>query len=204
MILNVKEIKPLKGQMSCNLWENSHINLPLTLYYSIEIPLQPFNSGHDYVDQPTDTTIMIEWAIFSNEQNIQQEQNWKNLVGKRFSLDYDDETAEGSIYLGTEHCQFNSEINFLSLNGTMFEIELKMDVGFNIETSNLDEDGLVKIRTQVDFDGLRVYHTQLPTFKQADNKLALIGTLIDLSAYEKDLTQFDDVNVDWKHLKPKK
>jgi len=203
MTLNIKDIQPLKGKMSCNLWENSHINLPMTLYYSIEIPLQPFDSGHDYVDQPTDTAIMIEWAIFSDGQNERQERNWKNLVGRQFSLSYDDETAKGSIYLGTEHCQFNSEINFLSLNGTTFDIELKMAVDFNIETSNLDADGLVKIKTQVDYDGLRVYHTQLPTFQKADNQLALTGKYIDLSVYQADFTRFDNENVDWKHLKPR-
>ena len=203
MTLNIKDIQPLKGQMNSNLWENSHINLPLTLYYSIEIPLQPFNSGHDYVDQPTNTSIMLEWAIFSDGHNEQQERNWKNLVGRQFKLSYDDETAEGSIYLGIEHCQFNSEINFLSLRGTTFDIELKMAVDFNIETSNLDTDGLVKIKTQVDYDGLRIYHTQLPTFQKADNQLSLIGKFIDLSVYQTDLTRFDNENVEWKHLRPR-
>ena len=189
--------------MSCNLWENSHINLPLTVYYSIEIPLQPFNSGHDYVDQPTSTSIMLEWIIFNDGQNGHQERNWKNLAGRQFNLSYDDENAEGSIYLGTEHCQFNSQITFLSLNGTTFDIELKMAVDFNIETSNLDADGFMKIKTQVDYDGLRIYHTQLPTFQKADNQLALIGKFVDLSVYQTDLTQFDNTNVDWKHLKPR-
>ena len=203
MTLNIKEIQPLKGQMSCNLWENSNINLPLTLYYSIEIPLQPFNSGHDYVDQPTNTKIIIEWIVFGESQNEYQERNWQNLVGRKFNLSYNDETAEGSIYLGSEHCQFNSQINFLSLNQTTFEIELKMAVDFNIEISNLDSDGLVKIRTQVDYDGLRVYHSQLPTFKNTDDKLALVGKYIDLSVYQTGFTQFDNGNIDWKHLKPK-
>lgn len=203
MTLNIKDIHPLKGQMSCNLWENSHINLPLTLYYSIEIPLRPFNSGHDYVDQPTDTAIMIEWAIFSDGQNNHQERNWKKLVGRQFNLSYNDKTAEGSIYLGTEHCQFNSEINFLSLTETTFDIELKMAVDFNIETSNLDGDGLLKIRTKVDYDGLRVYHTQLPTFQKADNQLALIGKYVDLNVYQTEFTQVDNENFDWKHLKPR-
>jgi len=203
MTLNIKDIQPLEGQMSCNLWENSYIKLPLQLFYSIEIPLKPFNSGHDYVDQPTETNIVIEWAIFSDRQNKHQERNWKNLVGRKFNLSYDDKTAEGSIYLGSEHCQLNSEIYFLSLNGTMFEIELKMAVDFNIETSNLDEDGLVKIKTKVNFDGLHVYHTQLPTFQKTNNHLVLLENFIDLSVYQTDLSRFINMNVDWKHLKPK-
>jgi hypothetical protein len=201
MTLDIKDIQPLKGQMSCNLWENSHIGLPLTLYYSIEIPLKPFNSGHDYADQPDETTIMIEWAIFSDGQNEHQERNWKNLVGRQFNLSYNDETAEGSIYIGTEHCQFNSQINFLSLTGATFDIELKMAIDFSIETSNLDADGFVTIKTQVDYDGLRIYHTQLPSFQKAENQHALIGKFIDLNVYQTDLTNFGNENVDWKHLK---
>jgi hypothetical protein len=203
LTLNINDIQPLKGKMSCSLWENSHTNLPLTLFYSIEIPLQAFDSGHDYVDQPTNTSIMIEWITFRSGQSEHQEQNWKNLVGRQFSLSYDDQTAEGSIYLGTEHCLFNSEIKFVSLDGFTFEIELKMGIDFNIEISNLESDGLVKIRANVDYDGLHVCHTQLPTFQKSNNQLDLIAKFIDLSVYQADFMQFDNPDVDWKHLKPK-
>ena len=203
MTLNIKDIQPLKGQMSCNLWENPNINLPLTLYYSIEIPLKPFNSGHDYVDQPTETSIMLEWLNFGNNTNGKQETNWKNLVGRQFTLSYDDKTAEGSIYLGTEHCQINSQIKFLSLTGTTFDIELRMAIDFNIETSNLDADGLLKMKTQVDYDGLRIYHTQLPSFQKAGNQLALIANFVNLDVYQSEITPFDNEDVNWKHLKPK-
>ncbi len=86
MTLNIKDIQPRKGQMSCNLWENSTINLPLALYYAIEIPLQPFDSGHDYADQPTNTSIMLEWAKFIDQATGRQEANWKNLVDRQFTL----------------------------------------------------------------------------------------------------------------------
>lgn len=196
MTLNINDIKPFKGKISCNLWENSNINLPMSLFYSIEIPLQPFNSGQDYVYQPTETSIMIEWIVFEDLVNGQQEANWKKLVGRQFDLSYQNENAEGSIYLGSEHCLLNSQITFLSLSGNTFEVEFKMAIDFNIETSNLDSDGLVKFKTQLEFEGLRICHTQLPTYQKAENKLELLGNFIDLNVYQKELTKFDDNDFD--------
>jgi hypothetical protein len=78
-----------------------------------------------------------------------------------------------------------------------------MAVSFNIKISNLGSDGLIKMKTQIDYDGLRIYHTQLPTFQNSDNKLALIGKFIDLSVYQTKLTQFNNMRVDWLYLKPR-
>jgi len=203
MTLNINDIKPLKGNLNCYLWENSTINLPLSLYYSIIIPLKPFNSGHNYVEQPTNTSIVIEWIKFIDKENKQQVTNWKTLVGRKFILSYDNQQAEGSIYLGAEHLNLDSELQFLSLNGTTFDIELKMSIDFNIETTQLDTDGLVKINTQLEFDGLRIFHKQLPSFRKTSNPLNLIENYVDLSVYQTELTKFDSNIADWKHLKPR-
>lgn len=189
--------------MSCNLWENSNIGLPLTLYYNIEIPLKEFDTGHDYVSQPTRTSLVIEWIRFLNESG-EQENNWKNLAGKSFQLLYNDETAEGSIYLGTEHCSFNSEITFISLNDTTFEIELTMAIEFNIDTINLDDSELVKIKTQIDFKGFILYSpNSLPSFEKIDKPLDTIKKFIDLSVYQSDFETPLSEESDWKRLRPK-
>jgi hypothetical protein len=205
MSLDIELLKPLKGQFNCNLFENANIGLPLTLFYSIEIPLQTFYSGHDYVSQPVDTSFVIAWIRFTENSHELQEKNWKKLVGKKFELTYDNETAEGSIYLGTEHCQLNSAIKFLSLNGTTFDIELQMAIEFNIDTINLDENGFVKIETQVEFEGLVLYdYNVLPSFHKQDNPLDTIGKFIDLNVYQSTLTKYENAKVDWKRLKPKR
>ncbi|WP_276483532.1 hypothetical protein [Paraflavitalea pollutisoli] len=203
MPLDVEDINPLAGQMSCKLWENHHINLPLSLYYSMDIPLAPFNSGHDYVEQPTVTSFIIDWMILKDQFGGRQESNWKNLVNKQFSLSYEDGTAQGTIYLGFEHQQFNSEVKFLSLNGTTFDIELRIAPEFDMETVNLDADGFLTLRCAVNFDGLQVYHTQLPTLQKAPDQLSLIGKFVDLGVYQANLERFENNHVDWKHLKPK-
>ncbi len=203
MSLDIKQIIPLVGKFKCNLFENANIDLPLTLYYSMEIPIQTFNSGHDYVTQPVDTSFGIEWIRFIDKTNELQENNWTNLLGKEFELSYDNETAEGSIYLGTEHCQFNSVIKFLSLKDTTFDVELEMAIDFNIDTLNLNESGFVKIKTQIDFEGLVLYDSSLlPSFENQANPLDILGRFIDLNVYQPALTKYEIPNVDWKQLKP--
>ena len=86
MSLNINKIIPLKGQLRCNLFENISVGLPLTLYYSIEIPLRKFNNGHDYVSQPVETSIVIDWIRFIGKVDNIQEKNWTELVGREFEL----------------------------------------------------------------------------------------------------------------------
>lgn len=205
MSLDITQINPLKGRFYCTLFENASIGLPLALYYSIEIPLQTFNSGHNYVSQPVDTSFAIEWIRFIDQSNNIQEKNWKSLAGREFELSFDNETAESSIYLGAEHCQFNSIINFLLLTDITFDIELQMAINFNIDTINLDETGFVKIKTQLDFEGLILYDSKyLPSFKNQTSPLEIIGKFIDLNVYEPMLTKYENPNVDWKQLRPKR
>ncbi|MBX3255352.1 MAG: hypothetical protein KF862_14520 [Chitinophagaceae bacterium] len=204
MPLDTKDIRPLKGLFTSNLWENSHIGLPLTLFYSIEIPLEPFDSGHAYVEQPTSTSIVIEWIKFLNPATGQNEANWKNLVGNEYLISYDDDTGEGSIYLGSEHCQFNSTIRFLSLTGTTFDIELSLAVDFNIETINLNQNGQFSIKVPVDYQGLLLYdNNSLPTFSKTSEPMTLISNFVDKTSYEPELKMYENPHIQWRQLKPR-
>lgn len=204
MPLDINKIHPQKGEFSCNLWENSYIGLPLTLFYSIEIPLLPFDTGHDYVDQPATTSIAMDWLKFINPSTGDNEKNWKNLTEKEFLLTYEGDTGEGSIYLGSEHCQFNSRIKFLSLQDTTFDIQLTLNVAFNIDTINLPDNGEFIIKTQVEFKGLLLYDTKsLPTVAKTKNEIQLIEKFIDIDAYQTQLAPYDNPNVQWRQLKPK-
>jgi hypothetical protein len=113
MPLNIDDLKPKIGTMYCNLWENSNINLPLTLFYSIEIPIEPFDSGHNYGTQPCNASLMIEFIVFKDHSN-KQEKNWTNLAGRAFRLSFDDNTMDGSIYLGTEPVSSMQTLDFLT------------------------------------------------------------------------------------------
>ena len=204
MPFDIKEVRPLPGAMHCILWENSYTNLPLSLFYSIEIPLQPLNTGHEYVDQPTETSFVIEWIRFEDKQKREQERNWKNLLGREFFLSYNDQNAEGSIYLGSEHCQFNCSIKFNNLNETVFDIELAMDIDFNTATMHLLDVRLSKIGVSLEYEGLKLLPPEmLPSFENEKDPLTHIRRFIDTSVYENVLIPEGIDETRWKRLKPK-
>lgn len=204
MPLDINSIKPKTGTMHSHLWENDNINLPLTLYYAIEIPLSPFNSGHDYVDQPSETSLTIEWILLK-DNNGRQIKNWAELNGKQFMLTYEDETAEGSIYLGTEHCQFNTNIRFTGLQGTTFDLDLDITPNFNIDTINLPENGLIHLKTKVEYQGLLLYPPDiLPSFINVRDPLTIAQSFIDLDVYDKQFVDYANQHVRWRQLKPRK
>ena len=200
MFINIADIRPKKGVLNCYLWENEQIDLPLSLYYSFNIPLE-------IKCQPLDTSIItsivIEWAILIDSYESQQEKNWKQLVNLNFELNYNDESAEGSIYLESEHCRLNAEIRFINLNKYTFDIELTIAANFNIDVNGLDKNGCFSIKTQLDFDGLHIYPSQLPSYQSAIDPMAIIGNYIDLKEYVSEIIQYEDHNIDSLHLKPK-
>jgi hypothetical protein len=200
--LDIKSLNPLKGKMSCNLFENENIKLPLHLNYYVEIPLEEFDSGHDYVDQPTSTSLIIDWIQFKN-QNDTQEKDWKQLEGKSFLISYEQETGEGSVYLGTEHCQFNSQISFLKRTGSTFEVEIQTIINFNIETVNLPKDEVITFKTEVEFDGFLLYDKDTLPSISSKNPIEVAKSFIELNCYQDDFQNYDNPNVNWLRLAPK-
>jgi hypothetical protein len=206
MPLQIKDIVPLRGTLQSILFENPSIDLPLSLFYSLEIPLQEFDSGHTYVEQPTHTAIVIEWITFPGGNMQEQESNWQQLVGKKFCLTTEEaDLAEASVYLGGEHCSIAiPQLEFINRKGTCFEVALDLAIAFNIDTVGLAEDGLVRLKTAVDYQGLVLYDTNfLPSLQKVQEPLSLIGEFVDLSVYEKKLVRYENPHVHWQLLKPK-
>ena len=56
-----RKTKPGVGRIAYHWFENRNISLPLTQFHVIEIPLEPFNSGLEYEEQPVETSLLFEW-----------------------------------------------------------------------------------------------------------------------------------------------
>jgi hypothetical protein len=76
-------------------FEDESIGLEKTLFHKISIPLEPFDSGLDYEEQPLETLIVCDWYKL-------QLSNPENLDGIDMNHDiYTD--AEASVYVGCAH-----------------------------------------------------------------------------------------------------
>lgn len=206
MPLDARNIKPLKGTMYCFLWENASVGLPLKLYYHIDIPLEPFDTGHEGVAKPEPTGLDIGFIKWQTA-NKPQEGNWRNLVGNEYKLSslMPVETGAGSIWLGYEHCPFDSVIRFQSLSGTTFHIAIELDIDFNVEVVNLPASGQITLSAQLEFEGFKLFEgNTLPTVAAAGDPLQLAGTFLDTSVYEPYLSTITGRSpANWRLLKPK-
>jgi hypothetical protein len=83
------------GDFSCYWFENESVGLPRTKFCRFEIPLEPFDSGLDYEQQPVKTEILIEWLPL----DVSSTQELDGLIVSSESHP----SLEGSIYLGAVH-----------------------------------------------------------------------------------------------------
>jgi hypothetical protein len=123
-----KKAKPQTGRIEKYLFENETIGLKKTLFHRIYIPLLPFDSGLDYVEQPEETEIVFEW--FSLNLKDPDNLNGLDLNHKNYP------DAEASIYVGSAHNWCN--INHLIISKIKEEIyQLKIDIEIDFEAEGV-------------------------------------------------------------------
>jgi len=163
------------GQMQAHLFQNLHIGLAPTLFYNIMIPLEPFDSGLEWEEQPVHTEFRLEFVRLPTK-------DWRNLDGKSFEVAQDD--ADGSIYLGTAHNPVDiRRIQFTRLSETTLQINCSLFCDF--ESEMIADSVLVELTTEVKFDGLMVERDIIEgDSAESDNIRKSIGNLVSLDAYQ--------------------
>lgn len=114
-----EKTKVLPGQIEAYWFENESIGLPKTLFHRITLPLDSFDSGLDYEEQPISTSIILDWY----ELGLDKPEDLDRL--DLAHVQYPE--AEGSIYIGGAHnwCVVNEllitklELGSFSLDGTL-------------------------------------------------------------------------------------
>ena len=162
------------GQMQARLFQNLHIGLAPTLFYDITIPLEPFDSGLEWEEQPVHTEFRLEFVRLPVK-------DWRDLDGESFEIAQDD--ADGSIYLGTAHNPVDiRRIQFTRLGETTLRIDCALFCDF--ESEMIADSIVVELTTEIEFDGLMVERDIIedgPT--ESDNIRKSISDLISLDAY---------------------
>ncbi len=162
------------GTMRAHLFQNLAIGLGPTLFYDLEIPLEPFDSGLEWEAQPVETAFRLEFLRLPAR-------DWRDLDGT--SVDLEQEEADGSIYLGGAHNPVEIwRMRFTRLEQTTFRIDcaLYCDFEFEMVADNLD----LELAATVDFQGLVVERDILGADPGVETALrASLGPVVELDAY---------------------
>jgi hypothetical protein len=138
--------KAKRGSMHAFVFENRNIDLEPTLFYCIDIPLKPFNSGLDYESQPVKTSFCFEFIRIPVV-------DWRRLGGQSFKVAQDD--CDGSILIGDAHNPVDINlIRFTRIGNFMFRIDCKLFCDFASE--GVADNARVALRADIKFEGLRV------------------------------------------------
>jgi hypothetical protein len=104
-----------KGVIESYWFENETIGLSKTLFHRITLPLEEFDSGLDYDEQPTRTEIVLDWFELGLSDPTK-------IDGLNLSHSIYPE-AEGSVYIGCAHnwCDVK-ELNIVKNNDGNFDV----------------------------------------------------------------------------------
>jgi hypothetical protein len=169
--LPTDKFKPKPGRMYAHIFENPKIVLEPTLFYGIEIPLEPFDSGLDYVrNKMVETSFRLESILFPVT-------DWRMFDRQSFRPARDD--VDGSIYIGNAHNPVDINlISFTRLGDFRFLIDCILFCDF--ESEAVAESTSLELSVDVEFEGLWFFS---PGYSR-ERALEIASQLVDLSGYE--------------------
>jgi len=122
---------PLEGTIEHYWFENERLGLARTLFHRIRIPLEPFDSGLDYVPQPERTELVVEWINLGLDDPAA-------LDGIEIAMGQTPD-VEASIYLVASHNWYQIEKLTLTRDGSRYRVASVGTVEFACEGVAKDE-----------------------------------------------------------------
>jgi len=120
--------KPRRARLDAHLFDNSRIGLPLTLFYRIDIPLEPLT-----FDGKTErTSVQMDFIRFAVP-------SWRQLPGRefRFPVNPEEGYIEGSIYLAhAHHPADTTRIAFGDLHENVIAASVDITFDFTLESGS--------------------------------------------------------------------
>ncbi len=121
----------LEGVIEHYWFENEHVGLARTLFHRIRIPFEPFDSRLEYVEQPEQTELVVEWINLGLDDPAA-------LDGAEIGLGQTPD-VEASIYLGAAHNWYEIEKLTLARDGSRYRVVGVGTVQFSREGVAYDE-----------------------------------------------------------------
>lgn len=168
--------------MDANIFHNPHIGLKPTLFYNIDISLEPFRLEQDALDvefeNEVNSSFMLEFIRF----NVK---DWRKLNRQTFYLKPDD--VDGSIYISYAHNPVDiQQITFREKSGNRFIVDCVLFIDFEVEGSGYQNTTVVFKDLPLQFEGLRidVEIVNLPEWN-SETAQSFAKVFVNLQAYEK-------------------
>jgi hypothetical protein len=177
-----EKIAPMAGSISCMVFENKAIELTRAVYFSIEVPLRPFDLDGNNVD----TKFELEFIHVPVRRFVE-------LSGKRksFPLNPDPGYVDGSIYLLGAHTPVDLPlVQFADVSGLQMRVWLDLAVAFEVEHTGY-RNTRIEIWTTLTFTGARVPRRLLSAGDSADDASRVLAEFMELSDYRPPIQEGD-------------
>lgn len=159
-------IVPKGGKIAGLIFANDHVNIPMTLFYSIEVELKTFEIDNEI----TDTSFVLDFIDFKVK-------DLRELENKIFDFPFHPEAGyiDASVYmLWTHHPLAVSKITF----GKIDNGYISVSINYNIEYlhSNVQDLAFRTLSTTLKLDKLSIYSEILePTQDNLANAIELMA-----------------------------
>ncbi len=125
-ITRFDEVVPSDGSLTARIFENQHIGLKPTLFFDIEIPIQPFRFNGEEIS----TAVRLEFI------KIPVQSDWREIAGQSFDFPVNPEEGyiDGSIYLDGAHNPADAtRLTFGTIESGRILCEARLSFDFTFE-----------------------------------------------------------------------
>jgi hypothetical protein len=181
----VKILKPLAGTLNAMIFKNSFINLPKTLFFKIEIPLQAIDMSkiaEDITNKNYQTSFQLDW-IKLDVRSLQE------LENKTFTFPINPETGyiDSSIYLFDVHNIVDTtSITFGKYNNQKIPFKTTLRIDFEMEGTGYATTKYLDFETELNLGELSIPTDILtPNTENFENAKALVVQFIEIESFDK-------------------
>ncbi|WP_440464531.1 hypothetical protein [Psychrobacter sp. ASPA161_6] len=186
---NYELIVPKGGKIDGLIFENDHVNIPMTLFYSIEVELETF----EIENEVTDTSLILDFISF----NIN---DLKELENRAFDFRIYPEKnyIDASVYiLWTHHPVSVSKLTFGKIDNGY--IAITIDYNIQYLHSNVQDSVVRTLSTTLKLDKLSIYSEILePTQDNFASAIKLMSNFYNIEGLETpriNCNEFDVKNI---------